>query len=306
MKIKDHLKWIARNPYHIVGLLAYRGVFDWMKDEAYLKLLYKSWFGKRIDLNDPKSFNEKMQWLKLYDHKPEYTQMVDKYEVKKYVAERIGEEYIIPTLGIWDSFDEIDFDSLPDQFVLKCTHDSGSVFVCRDKAKLDKSALKHKLNRRLKRKYYIANREWPYRNVKPRIMAECYMEDVNQPNGLRDNKFYCFDGEPKLLYVSEGLENHETAKISFLNIDWTFAPFRRLDYKPFDKLPPKPEHFEHMCALARQLSQDVPFLRVDLYEINGKVYFSELTFFPCGGFILFHPAEWDEKLGLDIKLPESK
>ena len=274
-----------------------------MPDKKYLKLLYKGRFGKSLDLDNPKTFNEKLQWLKLYDRKPEYTKMVDKYEAKKYVSEQIGEEYIIPTLGVWDSFDEIDFDSLPNQFVLKCTHDSGSLVICRDKEKLNKAVAKNKLESRLKKEFFHSSREWPYKDVKPRIMAEIFMEDPSQPEGLRDNKFYCFNGEPKFLYISEGLENHSTAKISFLNIDWTIAPFGRSDYKPFDELPPKPETFERMISFARKLSRNIPFVRVDLYEINGKVYFSELTFFPCGGFMPFNPPEWDEKLGSYIQLP---
>ena len=288
----------------VVRRLDRKGRLDCLSDEAYLKLLYRTTRGKPLNLKKPKTFNEKLQWLKIYDRKSEYTTMVDKYEAKKYVAERIGEEYIIPTLGVWDSFNEVDFDSLPNQFVLKCTHNSGGLAICRDKENWDPTSVREMFERCLKKNYYLRGREWPYKNVKPRIIAETYMEDPDQSAGLRDYKFYCFNGEPKFLYVSEGLENHATAKISFLNTDWTFAPFGRSDYRPFTELPPKPSNYEKMISLARQLSQGIPFLRVDLYEINGKVYFSELTFSPCSGMMPFDPPEWDAICGEMITLPE--
>lgn len=294
------------NPYRLFSVLANRGVFRWLPDVPYLKLMYRSQIGKKLNLTEPKTFNEKLNWLKLYDRKPEYTTMVDKHEAKQYVAERIGQEHIIPTLGVWDSFDEIDLESLPDQFVLKCTHDSGGLVICKDKSKLDIAKAKRKIEASLKRNYYLHCREWPYKNVVPRIIAEAYMEDANQPNGLRDYKFYCFNGQPRFLYVSEGLEDHSTAKISFLNIDWSFAPFRRSDYRPFDELPPKPEKFDQMCALAQRLSEGIPFLRVDLYEINGRLYFSELTFTPCGGMMPISPENWNLTLGDWIELPLSE
>lgn len=298
------IKGFLENPRKIFMRCTPRSVKKRMSDREYLSLLYWVNMGKKLRLDPPVTFNEKLQWLKLYDRKPIYTTMVDKYEAKKYVAERIGEEYIIPTLGVWDSFDEIDFDSLPEQFVLKCTHDSGGLVICRDKNKIDMAAARSKIERSLRTNYYWSNKEWPYKNVKPRIIAEAFMEDPKQSAGLRDYKFYCFNGEPKCLYVSEGLENHETARISFLNLDWSFTDFRRNDFAPFEQLPPKPNHYEIMLSFAQQLSREVPFLRVDLYEINGKVYFSELTFSPCSGMMPFEPVEWDEVLGNWIKLPE--
>ena len=290
----------------VVCRLAREGRLDSLSDKAYLKLMYRARMGKKLNLKAPKTFNEKLQWLKLYDRKPIYTTMVDKYEAKKYVAGHIGEEYIIPTLGVWDSFDEIDFDSLPNQFVLKCTHNSGGLAICRNKENWDPVTKREMFERCLKKNYYFSGREWPYKNVKPQVIAETYMEDPEQPAGLRDYKFYCFNGEPRLLYVSEGLENHATAKISFLNADWTFAPFGRSDYRPFSQLPPKPANYERMLSLAKQLSQGIPFLRVDLYEINGKVYFSELTFSPCSGMMPFDPPEWDAICGEMITLPNQK
>ena len=272
-----------------------------LPDKTYLKLKYRFAMKTKLNLKDPKTFNEKIQWLKLYERKPEYTTMVDKYAVKKYVSDIIGEEYIIPNLGVWDSFDEIDFDSLPDKFVLKCTHDSGGLVICRNKASLNREEARIKIERSLKRNYYWSGREWPYKDVKPRIIAEQYMEDTNA-SGLTDYKFYCFNGKPKFLYVSQGLENHETAQISFLTMDWNFAPYRRSDYKPFDKLPPKPQMFETMIELAERLSQGHSFLRVDLYQIGNRIYFSELTFSPCSGLMPFENPEHNLEIGNMLKL----
>ena len=275
----------------------------WMPDKPYLQLYYLMKLKKVLNFKNPKSFNEKLQWLKLYDRKNIYTTMVDKYEAKRYVAERIGEEYIIPTLGVWERVEDIDFDALPEKFVLKCTHDSGGLIVCRDKSKLDLEKTRKILSKSLKNDFYIEAREWPYKNVKRRIIAETYMEDETQKKGLVDYKFYCFDGKPRFLYISKGLEDHATASISFLNLDWTFADFQRSDYKGFDTLPEKPAGYETMLKLAEQLSAGSSFLRVDLYEIGGKIYFSELTFTPCGGTMQFAPVEWDDKIGEMLTLP---
>jgi hypothetical protein len=273
-------------------------------DKLYLTLYYFAKFKRILNLKNPKTFNEKLQWLKLFDRRDIYTTMVDKYEAKKYVGEIIGEGYVIPTIGVWECVDDIDVSSLPNQFVLKCTHDSGGLVVCRDKSTLDWEKAKKTLAKSLNHQYYYEAREWPYKNVKPRIIAEAYMSDNEQKNGLIDYKFYCFGGVPKFLYISQGLEDHSTASISFLNLDWTFAPFRRMDYRPFNQLPKKPFNYKKMLEIARTLSAGEPFLRVDLYEINGKVYFSELTFTPGGGMMAFHPSQWDVTLGSWIKLPE--
>ena len=284
------------NPYKIFESLAMRGFFKNMSDKEYLSWLYRARMGRFPDLNYPKSFNEKLQWLKLNDRKPEYTEMVDKYLAKKYVEKRIGEKYIIPTLGVWDEFDQIEFEKLPDQFVLKTTHDSGGVVICKDKANFDKAAAKRKLEKSLKRNYYWAEREWPYKNVKPQIIAEKFMVDKSG-DGLIDYKFYCFNGMPEFLYISNGMDNHKTARLSFLTMNWEKAPFGRSDYLEFETIPPRPRKFDEMVQIAKSLSEGHLFLRVDLYEISEQVYFSELTFSPCGGFMPFVPEEWDEKLG---------
>lgn len=273
-----------------------------LSDKAFTKMTYKACVGKKLDLKNPKSFNEKLQWLKLYNRKPAYSTLVDKFAVKEYVAKAIGEQYIIPTLGVWDHFDDIDFESLPEQFVLKCTHDSGSIVICRDKETFDKGAAKKKLEKKLKKSFYWAFREWPYKNVKPRIIAEKYMQDDVHPD-LKDYKFYCFNGEPKFLYLSQGLSNHATAKISFVSLDWEKMPFHRTDFAEFEELPPKPANFDLMVEFCKKLAKDIPFLRVDFYDINGQLYFGELTFFPGAGLTPLKPEEWELKLGEWIELP---
>ena len=291
------------DPRYRFSVFSSRGFYKKLSDEQFLRKKYKVKMRKEINLENPETFTEKLQWLKLYDRKPIYTQMVDKHGAKQYVADRIGEEHIIPTLGVWKSFDDIDFDSLPNQFVLKCTHDSGGLVICRDKSKLDKNAARAKINRSMKRNYYYLSREWPYKNVEPQIIAEKFMSDEINGSSLMDYKFYCFNGEPKFLYISSGLEDHSTAHISFVTLDWEFAPFHRKDFAPFDVLPEKPTKFDDMLAYCRELSSGHSFLRVDLYQINGEVYFSELTFSPCGGFMPLKETEYDKILGDMLTLP---
>ena len=298
MSIKSEMK-------RIFDGLDRRHFFDFVPDKIYLKLRFYVIMGKRLNLKNPKTYSEKLQWLKLYDRKPEYTKMVDKYEAKKFVADIIGEECTVPTYGVWDKFEDINFDDLPDKFVLKCTHDSGGLVICRDKSKLDIAKAKQKIERSLKKDYFITRREWPYKNVKPRIIAEKYLEDEYSKE-LSDYKFYCFNGEPKMLYVSRGLENHETARISFVTMDWKQAPLKRNDYESFEELPPKPQSFDLMVEYSRRLSKDIPFLRVDFYDVNGKLYFGELTFFPGAGFTALDPEEWDYTFGSWITLPDKE
>lgn len=278
------------------------GFFDSMSDDKYLEKAFKLKLGYNLDLTHPTTFNEKLQWLKLNDRKYEYIKMVDKYDVKQYVADIIGEEFIIPTLGVWERFDDINFDLLPDQLVLKCTHDSGGLAIIRDKKTMNMRQIKKKIEKSMKRNYFYVCREWPYKNVKPRIIAEKYLKEDNQ-NSLTDYKLYMFNGKFTFLYVSTGLEDHATAKISFLTPEWEFAPFSRADYASFDKLPMKPQNFDKMIILAEKLSKDIPFLRVDFYEVNGCIYFGELTFFPCGGLMPFQPREYDEQVGELLSLP---
>lgn len=259
-----------------------------------------------LDLENPQTFNEKIQWLKLNDRNPKHTMLVDKYEAKRLVADTIGESHIIPTLGVWDKFDDIDFSILPNQFVLKCTHDSGGLIICRDKKKFNKKSAKKKIEKCLKHNFYYGQREWAYKNIKPRIIAEEYMEDETAKqlgsSGLTDYKIFCFNGKPEFIYVFCGLENHETAQIGFLTMEWEFADFKRSDYQSLTALPDKPKRFDEMIEYARKLSKNEKFVRIDFYEINTRVYFSEVTYYPCSGYMPFDPIEWDNKIGRMLKL----
>lgn len=272
-----------------------------LPDKLFLQIYYFAKFKKLCNFKNPKTFSEKLQWIKLYDHNPKYTNMVDKFEAKKYVSKIIGREYIIPTLGVYDSFDNIDFDKLPNQFVLKCTHDSGGLVICRDKKLFSISEAREKINASLNFNYYYISREWPYKNVKPRIIVEKYMEN-SKLGGLIDYKFYCFNGQPQFLYISSGMENHKTARISFITLDWKKAPYERVDYKTFEELPSKPTKLDEMIKISEKLSEGIPFIRVDLYQIGDQVYFSELTLFPCGGLMIFKNSKYDYELGEKLKL----
>lgn len=274
-----------------------------LPDDIYLRFLYLVKIHRPLRLKHPQTFTEKLQWLKLYNRDPEFTRMVDKYEAKQYVAERIGEEYIIPTLGVWERFDEIDFDSLPDQFVLKCTHDSGGLVICRDKATLDISAAREKIEACLKRNYYWDYREWPYKDVKPRIIAEPYLRD-DETGELRDYKFYTFCGEVKALLIIAGRDTPEASG------DYFDVNFRHLDmqwgYKNAKILPAPPKSMEEMIRLAQQLSKSIPELRVDFYEINGRPFFGEMTFFDGGGLERIEPEKWDRVFGDWVTLPPKR
>lgn len=287
---------------HIIVALGSRGMLNCLPDKVYLKMAYKEAMGKSLDLENPKTFNEKLQWLKLYDRKPIYTSMVDKYEAKKFASDIIGEEYIIPTLGVWDRFDDIDFSSLPDQFVLKCTHDSGGLVICRDKKNFDVENARGIINKSLKREYYWVGREWPYKNVKPRIIAETYMEDKTT-HDLPDYKFFAFNGEVKALFIAteRNAKDRET-KFDFYDSEFRHLPFTN-GHPNAEKEPKKPKCFEEMKHLAEKLSENIPQLRVDFYEVDQKVYFGELTFSHWSGFVPFEPEEWDYTFGKWISLP---
>lgn len=289
---------------HISRPLEQIGFFDKWSDEKWIKVRYWLRNGKYPDLENPKTYNEKLQWIKLHDRNPLYTILVDKYEVKKYVQEKISRDYVIPVLGIWDSFDEIDFSKLPNQFVLKCTHDSGGIVICKDKSKFDKSTAKGKIEKSLRTNYYLrSGREWPYKNVNPRIMAETYMED-SKTKELRDYKFFAFDGDVKVLYIASERQNpNEETRFDFYDMD-----FNHLDivwgHPNSKKSIEKPEKFELMCHLASELSKGIPHVRVDFYEVDRKVYFGEFTFFTYSGMTPFIPDKWDRVFGEWIKLPQ--
>ncbi len=298
------LKKVLDNPGIILAHLMMSPFGRLFPDRAYLRVLYKAYTKKTLHLDNPVTFTEKLQWLKLHNTSSLCTQLVDKYAVREFVKETIGEEYLIPLLGVWNHFDDIDFDRLPDRFVLKCTHDSGSVVVCRDKSKLDKKEARKKLEKGLRRNYYWRGREYPYKNVPPRIIAEQYTVDENDE--LNDYKFFCFDGEPKMLfYASERFTpGAGGVKFDYYDMELNHLPIQsygNLNTTPEKYLKPFPE-FNQMKELAKVLSKGFPHIRVDLYKVNGKIYFGEMTFHHDGGLVPFIPEKWDKILGDYINL----
>ena len=291
-----------------IGRSILRHFSNLLPDRLYVKWMYYMQTGKWLNLKHPQSFSEKLQWLKLYNRRPEYTTMVDKYAVKEYVANIIGKEYIIPTIGVWDSPDQIDWDSLPKQFVLKTTHGGGNkgVIVCTDKNHLDKEATVRKLKSASKIDLYKTLKEWPYKNVRRRIIAEEYLSDCSETeddsmlHDLVDYKFLCFNGEPLYCMV---VSNRRTDKAyDFFDNDWNHMPFRNQNYPHAKTRPTKPRNHGTMLLLAAKLAAGHPHLRVDFYEVKGKVYFGEITFFLMSGYNTITPEDWDVKLGSYIKL----
>ena len=294
------IKYITNPKYRTIVNID-KGLYKYMPDEKYIALKFESRLGVKPNLTEPRTFNEKLQWLKLHDRKPLYTTLVDKYAVKRYVASIIGEEYIIPTYGVWNRFDEIDFDKLPEQFVLKCTHDSGGLVIVKDKNNFDKEAAKKKINKCLKRNYYYKGREWPYKNVKPRIIAEAFMQD-SVTGELRDYKFFCFGGKVKCYKVD--FDRFVGHKANYYTPDGRLMKLGEVVCPPdFEKKIALPARLEQMEELAQKLSVDQPFLRTDFYDVDGKIYFGELTFFPDSGFGKFVFEGNDELLGSWMKLP---
>lgn len=276
-----------------------------MSDQKFLDLCFDYYLGKKINWKNPQTYNEKLQWLKIYDRQDSYTKMVDKYEAKEYVKNIIGEEYIIPTIGIYDKFENIDFEKLPQQFVMKCTHDSGGLVICKDKSKLNLKEAKRKINQCLKVNYFNCWKEWPYKNVKPRIIIEKYMTN-DDSDGINDYKFFCFNGKVKLLFIAtDRVNENEETKFDFYDENFNHLPIK--NGHPNALIPPsKPLNFEKMKELAEILSKDIPHLRVDFYEINGKIYFGELTFSHWAGMVPFEPEEYDLILGNWIDISNIK
>lgn len=272
-------------------------------DKQYLKMMFRLKMGYPLNLKKPQTFNEKLQWLKLYNRRPEYTQMVDKYAVKEYVAKIIGEEYIIPTIGVWNKFDEINFDVLPEKFVLKTTNGGGNsgVVVCKDKSTFDRKQARKKLNKSLKNSIYRNLKEWPYKNVKPRIIAEQYLEDNS--GDLVDYKFTCMDGVAHNVMICLDRKSGST-KFYFFDKSWNLLRLNvRGKNAPNDFTLPKPDGIDKMFDLAARLSEGLPYARIDLYNVDGRIYFGEITFFPQSGFDANLLPETDKYFGQLIKLP---
>lgn len=300
--IRAGFRYLTNADYRFL-IRAERGKYDGMPDEAYLRRKFRAEMGRPLDLETPVTFNEKLQWLKLYDRRPEYTVLVDKYAVREYIGKTLGEEYLIPLLGVWEDADEIDFDALPEQFVLKCNHNSGlGMCICRDKSALDTDAARNALRRGLTQDYYLKGREWPYKNVPRKIIAEHFMTDAS--NGLIDYKFFCFDGIVDCVMVCIDRHLGDT-KFYFFDRNWELKRINiRGKNAPEDFTLRRPECMDEMFEISARLSKGLPFARVDLYECGGKIYFGEITFFPDSGFDPNLLPETDRYFGDLITLPE--
>ncbi|MBQ8940055.1 MAG: glycosyl transferase [Paludibacteraceae bacterium] len=296
-KVKRYL----RDPYYSFGNLFLEKCPNLMPDKWFLQIIYRAYMGKELNLEEPKNFNEKLNWLKLYDRKTLYTTLVDKLAVKDYVANKIGAEYIIPTLKVYDSAEGIIIEDLPEQFVLKCNHDSGSFIICKDKGSFDLEAAKQKLTACLKQNFYLLAREWPYKNVPRKIFAERYMSDSSQKDILTCCKFFCFNGEPKIFQLTD---KSDDIFENFYDLDGNLLDLS-LGYRR-DETRQLPKLFGEMLSLTKELLKDInaPHIRVDLYEIGGKIYFGEFTFFNWGGFNSFEDEHWNDLLGSWINLKQ--
>ena len=297
------ISFYFNHPKIVGNIILYR-FCRWMPDKLYLQIKYRMWMGRRLNLKQPKTFCEKLQWLKLYDRRPEYTMLVDKIKVKEYVRSVLGEKYVIPTLGVWQDPDQIDFDELPNRFVLKCNHNSGlGMYICKDKSKMDIEKIKKELRHGLKQNYYIGGREWPYKDVPHQIFAEEYIEPAPNSCDLPDYKWYCFNGEPMFCQVIQDRTTNET--IDFFDIDWNHQTFLGLNPNASNALevPERPANLETHLHIARELSKGISFSRIDLYETQNQTFFGEVTLFPASGMGHFRPEEYNEILGQMIKLP---
>lgn len=302
-KLRSACKVIADADYRFM-ILANLGFFNYMPDERFLKKRFKHTFGKELDLENPKTFNEKLQWLKIHDRNPAYVKLVDKYAVREFIAEQLGEEFLIPLLGVWERPDDIDFSTLPDRFVLKCNHNSGlGMCICKDKKTLDIKKVKNELRKGLTQNYYLTGREWPYKDVPRKIICEQYMTDTPEATDFTDYKFFCFDGTVDCVMVCLERSSGNT-KFYFFDKEWQL---KRLNVRgknaPAGFTIPKPQCMDQMFEIAARLSVGLPFVRVDLYQSNGKIYFGEMTFFPDSGFDKNILPETDRYFGDLLKIP---
>lgn len=286
--------------YYILAIMAKTAAI-W-SDELFLKIVFRLRMGYRLNLRNPKTYSEKLQWLKIHNRRPEYTRMVDKVAAKEYVAKIIGYEHIIPTIAVYDSVDDIKWENLPEQFVLKCTHDSGGIVICQDKKSLDIDKAKKKLSKGLSVSYFNVNREYPYRDVPRKIICEEYKVDESGYE-LKDYKWFCFNGVPKALFIATDRgKTLEETKFDFYDMEFNHLPFTNGHPNSIEKIK-KPAGFEEMKVLAAKLSKGIPHVRVDFYDINGHIYFGEMTFFHWSGMTPFEPIEWDYKFGEWINIP---
>ena len=297
------IRTFIENPQYFITSPAAKGWLNWVPDSLYLKVLYRVIMGRKLNLKNPKEYNEKLQWLKLNDRKPEYSTMVDKYEVRGYIEDLLGDKYLIPCLGIYDSVDDIDIDALPDRFVLKCTHDSGSVEICKDKSSFDIEGARHRLSQAMKRNYYATYREWPYKYVKPRIIAEGYLE--GDGGDLKDYKVMCFNGEAKIIEVHENrFVEGKVHTQTFYDREWNIVPLTQVETVTVDRPGERPRQLDEILRLSELIAKDMYHARIDWYIERDKIYFGEITFFDGSGFESFSTPEMERMLGDMINLPE--
>lgn len=293
---------LVKNPLWFIVFLNNRNIIK-LSDERYLKIRFWCTFKKKLDLKNPKTFNEKLQWLKIYDRRELYTKLVDKYEVKKIVANVIGNEYVIPTYGVYDKFEDIDFNKLPNSFVIKCTHFGGGegIFIVKNKNNMEKEKIRKNINKILRKSLFISGREWPYKNVVPRIIVEKYIVDKN--GVLNDFKLQTFNGKVAYSFVCTDRLS-KNVKFTFFDNKKNPIPVRQCGAdNDFDNAK-LPENYETFVVLAEKLAQGIPEVRVDFYDVDGKIYFGELTLFDSAGFGKFSPDEWDYKFGKMLELPK--
>lgn len=298
---------VRKRPSWLLLPVLESGLLDFLGDAPYLKLSYWAMTGKTLDVKNPRTFNEKIAWIKLNDRKPVYRIMADKLLARDFVAEHVGGEWLVPLVGSWDAPEDISLDELPERFVLKCSAGYGSTFICRDKASFDFEPAKAGLSKALRTDYFSRGREWAYKRYEPRIIAEEFVDDEGGERPA-DYKFMCMNGKVKLVCISRGLGDFDTGSVSFFFPDGSRAPFKRLDYPDYPGESPLPPSYADMVQAAEALASaaEAPFLRVDFYDMGGRPYFSEFTFYPCGGTMFLDPPESDAVLGLMLDLPEAQ
>lgn len=285
---------IIKSPGLILGYLSVHGLLNWMSDETFLKYYFKARTGCKLNLTEPKTFSDKLNWLKINDRNNQYTIMADKYLMKQFVTDKIGQGYVVPLIGVWDSPEDIDYSKLPEKFVLKCNHNSGlGMYICNDKSKINVTEINRQLGKGLKQNFYLSGREWPYKNIKRKIICEAFLQEKNEKY-LKDYKFFCFNGEPRCMYIANDyVENTNT---DFYDMD-----FRKMDLYledfPSSKVIDKPIFFDEMKRIAKKLSENTKFLRVDFYYVDGQIYVGEMTFFHMSGFVNTNSIYNDHKLG---------
>lgn len=288
---------LLRTPGKLFKPLAARGMFKWMPDKLYLKVLYRCEIEKKLDLDHPNGFNAKIQWLKLYDRNHAYSKWVDKKMAKDMAGQKIGYEHVVPLINSWSRAEDIDFDSLPDKCVLKCNHDQGSTIIFNREKGVDVKEIREFFSKRLRKNAYMTTREWPYKSITPKVICEPFLG-----KDIIDYKFFCFNGEPNFVNVGQKTNDDHVMRVSFVDFDWKLMAFQRSDFAPVSQLPEKPEKLVDMIEIARKLAVNTKFVRIDLFCVDSKIYFSEFTLYPTSGLIKFNPESGDKILGDKINI----